>query len=49
MTFGLVDVSNSLHKGQAVKLTFFAPWEYQILLAINRYYYVDVQLLAASW
>ena len=26
MTFGLVDVSYSLPEGQAVKLTFFAPW-----------------------
>ena len=26
MTFGLVDVSYSLPLGQAVKLTFFAPW-----------------------
>ena len=26
MTFGLVDVTYSLPEGQAVKLTFFAPW-----------------------
>ena len=30
-------------------LNFFLLKEYRILLAIDRYYYVDVQVLAASW
>ena len=30
-------------------LNIFLLKEYQILLAIDRYHYVDVQVLAASW
>ena len=31
MTFGLVDVGYSLPDGQAVKLIFFAPWNWFML------------------
>ena len=30
-------------------LNIFLLKEYRILLAIDRYYYIDVQVLAASW
>ena len=37
MTFGLVDVSDSLPKGQAVKLIFFAP----CIFVIGRHFHRD--------
>ena len=38
MTFGLIDVSYSLPEGQALKLTFFAPWGHMILQVLQFFF-----------